>query len=109
MSSQSNNRQDSVASGDHVFVSYSREDRDYVTKLAGWLEGHGVIVWFDHDIDYGTKWEAEIQDKQGDKHKRRQIADVPNRCPLSVIGLSPDRDGRNEGQNQSVRRKEDHA
>lgn len=47
----------------HVFVSYNRDDRDYVTKLADWLEGHGVKVWFDHDIDYGAKWEAEIQEK----------------------------------------------
>lgn len=39
---------------------------DYATKtwlctLAEWLEGHGAKVWFDHDIDYGTKWETEIQ------------------------------------------------
>ena len=54
-------RQASVVSGGHVFLSYSRDDRDYVTKLAGWLEGHGVKVWFDHDIDYGAKWKAEIQ------------------------------------------------
>jgi hypothetical protein len=56
-------RQASVTAGDHIFVSYSRDDRDYVTKLANWLEGHGVKVWFDHDIDYGAKWEAEIQKK----------------------------------------------
>jgi TIR domain len=32
-----------------------------VTRLAEWLEGHGVKVWFDHDIDYGARWKAEIQ------------------------------------------------
>lgn len=52
-----------VKAVDHVFISYSRNDRDYVTKLADWFEGHGVKVWFDHDIDYGAKWEAEIQNK----------------------------------------------
>ena len=63
MSGKTKDRQDSVATGDHIFVSYSRDDREYVTRLADWLEGHGVNVWFDHDIDYGVKWEAEIQDK----------------------------------------------
>jgi hypothetical protein len=56
-------RRASTASGDHVFISYSRDDRDYVTKLAKWLEGHGVKVWVDHNIDYGAKWEAEIQNQ----------------------------------------------
>ena len=63
MSGKTKDRQDSVATVDHIFVSYSRDDREYVTRLADWLEGHGVKVWFDHDIDYGVKWEAEIQDK----------------------------------------------
>jgi hypothetical protein len=49
-----------MAAEGHVFLSYSRVDRDYVTKLAEWFEGHGVKVWFDHDIDYGARWEAEI-------------------------------------------------
>jgi hypothetical protein len=56
-------RQASAASGGHVFLSYSRNDRDYVTRLAEWLEGHGTTVWFDHDIDYGVKWETEIQNQ----------------------------------------------
>ena len=50
-----------MAAGGQVFLSYSRVDRGYVTKLAEWLEGHGVKVWFDHDIDYGARWKAEIQ------------------------------------------------
>lgn len=56
-------RQASAAPGGHVFLSYSRSDREYVSRLAGWLEGHGVKVWFDHDIDYGAKWKAEIQNQ----------------------------------------------
>ena len=53
----------SLATEGHIFLSYSREDRDYVTKLSNWFEGHGVVVWFDHDIDYGVKWEDEIINK----------------------------------------------
>jgi hypothetical protein len=60
---QTSPRQGSTAHGGQVFLSYSRDDRDYVSKLAEWLEGHGVKVWFDHDIDYGAKWEAEIQNQ----------------------------------------------
>lgn len=43
-----------------MFLSYSRADRLYVGDLAQWLEAHGVSVWYDHDIDYGTKWETTI-------------------------------------------------
>ena len=50
-----------AAPGGQVFLSYSRDDRKYVSELARWLIGHGVKVWFDHDIDYGAKWEGEIQ------------------------------------------------
>ena len=54
-------RRASVASVGQVFLSYNRDNRDYVTKLAKWLKGHGANVWFDHDIDYGAKWKVEIQ------------------------------------------------
>jgi TIR domain-containing protein/putative peptidoglycan binding protein len=43
-----------------VFLSYSRSDRNYVSRLANWLGGHGVRVWFDHAIDHGLKWKSEI-------------------------------------------------
>ena len=46
-----------------VFVSYSRSDKEYVSKLASWLNGHGVKVWFDHYTDYGAEWEAEIENR----------------------------------------------
>ena len=61
LSDQPLRRTASVVSGSQVFVSYSRDDRSYVTKLAEWLESHGAKVWFDNDIDYGAKWETEIQ------------------------------------------------
>jgi hypothetical protein len=49
--------------GGQVFLSYSRDDSTYVSSLVGWLEGHGVKVWFDDDIDRGAKWEGEIQNQ----------------------------------------------
>lgn len=54
---------ESPAPMDQVFLSYSRDDRKYVSELARWLIGHGVKIWFDHDIDYGARWEKEIQEK----------------------------------------------
>ncbi|MBE7174193.1 MAG: TIR domain-containing protein [Williamsia sp.] len=46
-----------------VFINYCRSDKNYVSTLATWLQGHGVKVWFDHYTDYGEKWEADIEDK----------------------------------------------
>jgi tetratricopeptide (TPR) repeat protein len=33
--------------GDHVFISYSREDQDFVIKLANNLKSHGIPIWLD--------------------------------------------------------------
>jgi transposase-like protein len=51
----------SATAGGHVFLSYSRVDCEYVSRLVEWLEGHGVDAWYDHDIDYGARWEADIE------------------------------------------------
>ncbi len=59
-SDKTSGKQPAMVSEGHVFISYSRDDRNYVSKLADWLEGHGTNVWFDHDIDFGTKWDTEI-------------------------------------------------
>jgi membrane protein YdbS with pleckstrin-like domain len=45
----------------HVFVSYSRDDRDYVQRLVGHLRSAGVAVWVDHDIDHGDRWLRRIK------------------------------------------------
>ena len=45
----------------HVFVSYSRTDREYVTALASHLEAHGVRVWYDFEIDTGERFGERIQ------------------------------------------------
>lgn len=42
--------------GNHVFVSYSRQDQTYARKLADDLRRHSVDVWIDDRIDYGDRW-----------------------------------------------------
>jgi hypothetical protein len=36
------------------------DDRICLIKLTKWLEGHGMKVWFNSDIDYVAKWKAGI-------------------------------------------------
>jgi hypothetical protein len=45
----------------HVFISYSRTDRDYAQLLAGFLQGAGVPVWFDYEIQTGDRFGQKIQ------------------------------------------------
>lgn len=49
--------------GEHVFVSYSRDDQRYVDRLARHLTLQGVEVWIDADIDYGSRWSAVIREQ----------------------------------------------
>jgi hypothetical protein len=46
----------------HVFISYSRVDRPYVERLAAYLTGAGLEVWFDEDIEPGDIWVSKIRD-----------------------------------------------
>jgi hypothetical protein len=50
------------AIADHVFVSYSRSDQDYVDRLVAHLRGEGLDVWIDTNIDYGSTWPSVIRD-----------------------------------------------
>jgi hypothetical protein len=45
---------------DNVFISYSREDRPKVAKIAQALEGKGLRVWYDSKIQTGAGFRAEI-------------------------------------------------
>lgn len=45
----------------HIFISYSRQDQDYVTQLAQVLESHRLPVGLDDRINYGNEWPREIQ------------------------------------------------
>lgn len=44
-----------------VFISYSRQDRAVVDKLADCLQSMGVSVWRDQDIRLGADWMLEIE------------------------------------------------
>lgn len=45
----------------HVFVSYSRKDRDYALRLTEHLRNSGFEVWIDTRIEYGDTWFNEIE------------------------------------------------
>ena len=45
-----------------IFISYSHKDKEYVHKLARALEHRGFDAWYDDEIDYGSRWEQEIED-----------------------------------------------
>jgi WD40 repeat protein len=52
----------------HVFISYRHEepDQSYVERLAAFLTGAEVAVWFDREIVSGDRWHALIQQKIND-------------------------------------------
>jgi hypothetical protein len=61
-----------------IFVSYSRRDQEFVTRLASDLDAHVAGVWFDQaDIQPGEKWHDEI-------------LDGIRECKAFVLVLSPD-------------------
>ena len=46
----------------HVFISYVRENRDIVDRLAKELSSSGVTVWLDRtDIEHGPRWKDAIK------------------------------------------------
>jgi TIR domain len=46
----------------HVFISYVRQNRDLVDRLAKELKDSGVTVWLDReDIEPGTRWREAIR------------------------------------------------
>ena len=42
--------------GHHVFISYSRKNREYARKLAKDLRANGIEPWNDEDIEHGARW-----------------------------------------------------
>jgi tetratricopeptide (TPR) repeat protein len=47
-----------------VFVSYSRGDSTYVTRLVTSLQQAGLPMWLDTDeIEYGDRWEQVLRDR----------------------------------------------
>ncbi len=47
----------------YVFISYSRNDQEYVDRLVDYLSGHGVPTWIDRNTDFGARWIREIRDR----------------------------------------------
>jgi WD40 repeat protein len=60
----------------HVFISYSRADRDYVERLASHLESEKIDVWLDFEIGSGQRW-AEVL--------RQKIEE----CDVMIVVMSP--------------------
>jgi tetratricopeptide (TPR) repeat protein len=61
----------------HIFISYSRDDSDFVNGLIADIEKRGVEVWIDRqDISGGETWRAAI-------------AEAIRSCEAFVIVLSP--------------------
>lgn len=46
-----------------IFISYAREDSDFVQSLASRLEKEGEDVWYDKELLYGEKWTKKIEQK----------------------------------------------
>lgn len=63
--------------GRQIFVSYSRQDIEFVNALVADLEGHGFAVWIDRSaIQGGDSW-------------RKSIVDAINACDVFLIVISP--------------------
>jgi len=61
-----------------IFISYSRRDQEFVTRLASDLNAQVADVWFDQAaIQAGQKWHAEIMDGIRE-------------CKAFILVLSPD-------------------
>jgi len=61
-----------------IFISYSRRDQEFVTRLASDLNAHVAGVWFDQStIQAGQKWHDEIMDGIRE-------------CKAFILVLSPD-------------------
>jgi hypothetical protein len=62
----------------NIFISYSRKDQSFASRLATSLCLLGADVWIDlEDIPAGVKWSTAIQEGL-------------NRCDVMIIVLSPD-------------------
>src|ERR1700753_2567847 len=44
-----------------IFISYAREDREWVEKLANALQAEGYTVWWDWDLLVGKRYRETIE------------------------------------------------
>jgi TIR domain len=47
----------------YVFISYSRDDGEYVERLVEWLRGNGVPVWYDRQVPNGVRWREVLAER----------------------------------------------
>lgn len=47
--------------GKRIFISYSRNDTEYVSSLAAALRNDGFDVWFDKNIRAGSDWDDTLE------------------------------------------------
>jgi serine/threonine protein kinase len=67
----------SAAQPNHLFISYSRRDKDYAGQLTERLQQSGFNVWIDSQIEYGETWFKEIDE-------------AIKTCAAFVLLMSPD-------------------
>ncbi len=44
----------------HVFISYNRQETDYVEQLTAHIQAHQFSVWWDRHLETGDKWQEEL-------------------------------------------------
>ena len=73
---------------DHIFICYSRNDENFVLKLAKNLKRKGIPVWLDQwDIPYGADW-------------NRTIDETLKECTRLLLILSPSSVGSDDVQGE---------
>jgi TIR domain len=61
----------------HVFISYSKKNRDYARKLADYLLKIGFDVWIDDRINFGAHW-------------MRSIYEAIDKCAAFIVIMTPE-------------------
>ncbi|MBZ0308348.1 MAG: TIR domain-containing protein [Anaerolineae bacterium] len=64
----------------HIFISYSKKNKQYAEKLTQELIRHGFDVWIDNRIDYGEDWFEAI------------VTAIEN-CAAVVVIMTPESKG----------------
>jgi len=66
--------------GEHVFISYAREDETYAVRLADELGTRRFEVWIDRDIRHGERWPERLEQAVRD-------------CAALIVIMTPEAEG----------------
>ncbi len=58
-----------------VFISYAREDRQWVEQLARQLQAEGFSVWWDWDLLVGKRYRETIDTERLERNIRASVED----------------------------------